>query len=147
MDIRHNSSGTGDARDRRARASANDDRRSTRHESEHFLNWLDLAPYVTGSAQPKLTPFGGAFSIRVTAARKARRCPQSRTCESSLFVALISGVLFGIIPVFKYAGPGVAIPLRGGGRTSSQTGDRRRTRDMLVVVQVALAVILPLLIR
>jgi predicted permease len=56
--------------------------------------------------------------------------------------ALGSGVLFGIIPVFKYAGPSIATPLRGGGRTSSQTRERRRTRDMLVVVQVALAVIL-----
>jgi len=56
--------------------------------------------------------------------------------------ALLSGVVFGIIPVFKYAGPRIATPLRGGGRTSSQTRERRRTRDMLVVVQVALAVIL-----
>jgi putative ABC transport system permease protein len=56
--------------------------------------------------------------------------------------ALGSGVLFGIIPVLKYAGPRVAIPLRAGGRASSQTRERRRTRDMLVVVQVALAVIL-----
>jgi len=55
--------------------------------------------------------------------------------------ALVSGVLFGMIPVFKYAGPRIATPLRGG-RTSSQTRERRRTRNMLVVVQVALAVIL-----
>ena len=60
----------------------------------------------------------------------------------TFFTALLSGVLFGIIPVFKYAGPRIATPLRGGGRTSSQTRERRRTRDMLVVVQVALAVIL-----
>ena len=60
----------------------------------------------------------------------------------TFFTALLSGVLFGIIPVFKYAGPRIAIPLRGGGRTSSHTRERRRTRDMLVVVQVALAVIL-----
>jgi putative ABC transport system permease protein len=60
----------------------------------------------------------------------------------TFFTALVSGVLFGIIPVFKYAGPRIATPLRGGGRTSSQTRERRRTRNMLVVVQVALAVIL-----
>ena len=56
--------------------------------------------------------------------------------------ALVSGVLFGIIPVFKYAGPRIATPLRSGGRTSSQTRERRRTRGILVVVQVALAVTL-----
>jgi putative ABC transport system permease protein len=60
----------------------------------------------------------------------------------TFFTALISGVLFGIIPVFKYAGPRIAIPLRAGGRTSSETRERRRTRGVLVVVQVALAVIL-----
>ena len=60
----------------------------------------------------------------------------------TFFTALVSGVLFGIIPVFKYTGPSIATPLRGGGRTSSQTRERRRTRNLLVVVQVALAVIL-----
>ena len=60
----------------------------------------------------------------------------------TFFTALMSGVLFGIIPIFKYAGPHIATPLRGGGRTSSQSRERRRTRDMLVVLQVALAMIL-----
>jgi putative ABC transport system permease protein len=60
----------------------------------------------------------------------------------TFFAALVSGVLFGIVPVFKYAGPRIATPLRGGGRTSTEPRERRSTRDMLVVVQVALAVIL-----
>ncbi|MGA2741042.1 MAG: ABC transporter permease [Bryobacteraceae bacterium] len=60
----------------------------------------------------------------------------------TVLTALSSGVLFGIIPVFKYAGPRIATALRGGGRTSSQTRERRLTRGMLVVVQVALAVVL-----
>ncbi len=39
----------------------------------------------------------------------------------TFLTALASGVLFGIIPVFKYAGPNISAALRGGGRTSSQT--------------------------
>src|SRR5262249_6930120 len=57
-------------------------------------------------------------------------------------VALGSGVLFGMLPVARYAGPRIANSLRGGGRTSSQTRERHRARGVLVVAQVALAVIL-----
>jgi putative ABC transport system permease protein len=56
--------------------------------------------------------------------------------------ALIAGVLFGTIPVVKYAGPRIATSLRGGGRTSSQSRERHRARGVLVVVQVALALVL-----
>jgi putative ABC transport system permease protein len=57
-------------------------------------------------------------------------------------VSLVAGLLFGAIPVLKYAGPNVAIPLRGGGRTSSASRERHRARSTLVVVQVALALVL-----
>jgi predicted permease len=56
--------------------------------------------------------------------------------------ALLTGVLFGMIPVIKYAGPRIANELRGGGRTSSQSRERHRARSVLVVVQVALALVL-----
>jgi predicted permease len=57
-------------------------------------------------------------------------------------VSIVAGLLFGAIPVFKYAGPGVAAGLRGGGRTSSASRERHRARSTLVVVQVALALVL-----
>ena len=57
-------------------------------------------------------------------------------------VSLLSGMLFGLIPVFKYAGPRVATGLRGVGRTFSQGRERHRTRNVLVVVQMALALVL-----
>jgi len=60
----------------------------------------------------------------------------------ALGVSLLSGVLFGVIPVLKYAGPRVATALRGVGRTFSQGRERHRTRNTLVVVQVALALVL-----
>ena len=60
----------------------------------------------------------------------------------SLGVSLLSGLLFGLIPVMKYATPRVASALRAGGRTLSQSRERHRARNTLVVVQVALALIL-----
>ncbi len=60
----------------------------------------------------------------------------------TLGVSLVSGILFGLIPALKYAGPHVAAALRAGGRTLSQSKERRRARNTLVVVQVALALVL-----
>jgi putative ABC transport system permease protein len=57
-------------------------------------------------------------------------------------VSLLAGLLFGLIPVVKYAGPNLAASLRGGGRTLSQSRERHRARNTLVVVQVALALVL-----
>jgi predicted permease len=57
-------------------------------------------------------------------------------------VSLLSGALFGVIPVVKYAGTGVATGLRGVGRTFSLGRDRHRARNALVVVQMALALVL-----
>jgi len=57
-------------------------------------------------------------------------------------ISIVAGLLFGAIPVFKYAGPHVAAGLRGGGRTSSASRERHRARTTLVVVQVALALVL-----
>jgi predicted permease len=56
--------------------------------------------------------------------------------------ALLTGILFGTLPVIKYARPGMDNMLRGGGRTSSHSRERHRARSFLVVVQVALALVL-----
>ncbi len=60
----------------------------------------------------------------------------------TLAISFLTGILFGMIPVIKYAGPRLAPALRGGGRTSSQSRERHRARNVLVVVQVALALVL-----
>jgi len=57
-------------------------------------------------------------------------------------VSLLSGVLFGVIPIVKCAGPRIATALRGIGRTVSHDRERHRSRHVLVVVQVALALVL-----
>ena len=57
-------------------------------------------------------------------------------------ISLVAGLLFGLIPVFKYVGPNLATALRSGGRSASQSRERHRARSTLVVVQVALALVL-----
>ncbi len=57
-------------------------------------------------------------------------------------VSLFSSVLFGLLPIYKYAQPRVALALREGGRNASGGRERRRARSMLVVAQVALALVL-----
>src|SRR5439155_11113391 len=56
----------------------------------------------------------------------------------TLIVSVLSALLFGIIPVIKHTGPRIALALRASGRSDSDTRERQRTRNTLVVVQVAL---------
>lgn len=60
----------------------------------------------------------------------------------TLGVALLASVLFGCIPIFKYAGARLATGLREGARGMSQSREQHRARSSLVVVQVALALVL-----
>ena len=56
--------------------------------------------------------------------------------------SLFAGTVFGLMPVFKYARPQLAMALRSGGRSLSDSRERHRTRSVLVVLQVALALVL-----
>jgi putative ABC transport system permease protein len=60
----------------------------------------------------------------------------------ALIVSLLAGLLFGLIPVLKYAAPVVATTLRGVGRSFSHGREHHRARNTLVVVQVGLALLL-----
>jgi putative ABC transport system permease protein len=60
----------------------------------------------------------------------------------TLAASLIASLLFGLIPVLKYGGSSLGTGLREGGRTLSQTRERHRARNILVVVQVGLACVL-----
>ncbi|MBV9405484.1 MAG: ABC transporter permease [Acidobacteriaceae bacterium] len=57
-------------------------------------------------------------------------------------IALFGGVFSGIVTVFRYAGQHIGIAIRESGRIASGGRDRHRTRNALVVVQVALALTL-----
>ncbi len=60
----------------------------------------------------------------------------------TLGISLSAGLIFGLIPVFKYGRPQLSNGLRSGGRTLSQSKERHRARNLLVVVQVGLALVL-----
>jgi predicted permease len=60
----------------------------------------------------------------------------------TLVASLIASLLFGLIPVLKYGGARLGTGLREGGRTLSQSRERHRARNVLVVVQVGLACVL-----
>ena len=60
----------------------------------------------------------------------------------TVVISLVAGLLFGAIPVLKYARPQLAGALKEGGRASSTGKARHRARNTLVVVEIALAVVL-----
>jgi predicted permease len=60
----------------------------------------------------------------------------------TLALALFTSVLIGLLPVFKYAAGRLNASLREGGRALSQSRERHRTRNALVILQVALALVL-----
>ena len=60
----------------------------------------------------------------------------------TLGLSVAAGLLFGAIPVLKYARAQPGLMLRGGGRTSTTSRDRHRARNTLVIAQVALALVL-----
>lgn len=57
-------------------------------------------------------------------------------------LSLAAGLIFGLLPVFKYAGPRPSAALREGGRSISDGRERHRARNILVIAQVALALVL-----
>jgi predicted permease len=60
----------------------------------------------------------------------------------TLLVSVFAGLLFGSIPVFKYTRPAATATLTGSSRTASEGRTHRRSRDLLVVAQVAMALVL-----
>ena len=57
-------------------------------------------------------------------------------------ISLAAGLLFGAIPILKYARPHMASALKDSSRGSSEGRERHRARNTLVVAQVALAAVL-----
>ncbi len=60
----------------------------------------------------------------------------------TLAVSLVAGLLFGLLPVIKFATPRLASALNQGGRLGTASRQRHRARNALVVAEVALAVVL-----
>jgi len=65
-----------------------------------------------------------------------------RTFAFTAVLSLLSSVLFGLIPALKYTGTRISVALSTIGRTASVSRERHRVRSVLVVVQVAIALVL-----
>jgi putative ABC transport system permease protein len=66
----------------------------------------------------------------------------ARTVAFTAVLSLLSSVFFGLIPALKYTGPRITAALGSMGRTASVSRQRHRVRSVLVVVQVAIALVL-----
>ena len=60
----------------------------------------------------------------------------------TLFLSLLSGLLFGAVPALKYSGSQAGGLLSGAGRTASAGRERQYSRNLMVVGQVAMALVL-----
>ncbi len=99
---------------------------------------------------------GGALGLGLAAAALAlikRLAPASlprvdaialdgRALLFTLLVSAVAGVLLGTVPALRYAGPKIGAALRTGGRSGMQGRTQHRAQDLLVVGQVALALVL-----
>jgi putative ABC transport system permease protein len=100
--------------------------------------------------------FGGALGVGLASAglrlliaagptslpRLAEISVDPLTLGFALATSIASGLAFGLISVLRHTRPNLARELRAGGRSASASRERHRTRDALVVGQVALATVL-----
>jgi putative ABC transport system permease protein len=64
-----------------------------------------------------------------------------RVCAFTLGLSLLTGILFGIVPVFRASVPDVAKILNSVGRGNIHGGGHNRLRSLLVVGEIALALV------
>ncbi|MGB6484713.1 MAG: ABC transporter permease [Candidatus Acidiferrales bacterium] len=60
----------------------------------------------------------------------------------TLAVAILAGVIFGLVPAFQFSNPDLTESLKESGRSSTAGRQSRMTRNLLVVVEVALSLVL-----
>jgi len=65
-----------------------------------------------------------------------------RSLAFTLVLSIFSGLLFGLAPVLRYATSRRDVPLLGTNRTSGVSRERQHGRNLLVVAQVAMALVL-----
>ena len=65
-----------------------------------------------------------------------------RTFGFTLVLSALSGLFLGLVPALKYAGPRISSALQSAGRTASASPERHRARNVLVVTQVAITLVL-----
>jgi predicted permease len=89
------------------------------------------------------------FGVRLLVATGPSTLPRlneitidARTLAFTFVLAVLSGLFFGLIPALKYAGPRSGSALQSAGRTISASREQHRARNLLVIGQVAMALVL-----
>lgn len=114
------------------------------------ITWELLSESVTLALIGGLVGLGLAYAgIRTLVAIAPEGLPRIEEIDIdpmvllfTVVISLVAGVLFGLIPVFKFATPHLAGALKEGGRLSSAGRERHRARNALVVAEIGLAVVL-----
>jgi len=112
-----------------------------------IAGWLveSLVLSVLGGALGTALAYAGVRVLKAfgpaNIPRLAEVAVDGRVLAFALAVSILSGIVFGLIPALKYAGRHLSGMLAGG-RGASDGRDRQRTRNGLVVAQVALALVL-----
>ena len=65
-----------------------------------------------------------------------------RVLGFSLAVSVLTAVLFGLVPALQFSKPDLNLSLKQGGRSTTGSPARRRTRNLLVIAEMALAIVL-----
>ena len=88
-------------------------------------------------------------ALKLLSASDLVRLPHAGNIGIDVWVLLFTFIVsigfsasFGLIPVLRYVRPQLANALRSGGRSISHGKDRQQVRSLLVVFQVALALLL-----
>jgi predicted permease len=66
----------------------------------------------------------------------------TRTLAFTFVLSVLSGLFFGLLPALKYAGPRIGSVLPRAGRMMSVSREQHRARNLLVIGQVAMALVL-----
>ena len=66
----------------------------------------------------------------------------SKVFVFTLLIAVITGVVAGVAPVWHFSRPNVNDTLKDGSRSSTSTGNRKRFRALLVTSEIALSLVL-----
>jgi putative ABC transport system permease protein len=104
-----------------------------------------LLGLIGGALGVGVAYLGLRFLVKLGPANLPRLSEISLDARAMLFtvaLAVFSGLLFGFIPAVKYAGAKISTALRGAGRNAGLSRERHRTRNMLVVAEVAMALVL-----
>ena len=97
---------------------------------------------LIGSLGCKALAAFAPLSLLQSASGLANGAVDPRVLAFSLFMMLATGVLFGVVPAFHGAQVDVNTALKDESRTSSQSRRGRRFRRVLVVSEIALAIVL-----